>query len=294
MREIAARPKVTLLCGRYEGVDQRVLDAREVEEISLGDFVLSGGEPAAIALIDAVVRLLPGVMGAPEEARRGKFRSGSARISALHPARRLAGPCRAGDSALRPSREDPPLASPQAEDTTRARRPDLWAAIPRPQAEIPRREGRRSDDERCKKSRGAGRRSWPRARKVPEFRPGDTVRVNVKVIEGQRERIQAFEGICIARRNAGLNSSFTVRKISYGEGVERVFPLYQPARGVGGAGAPGRCPPGEALLSPRLARQGRPHQRDASAPATKRPAKLRKAEGRAWPIALLPPRTNYY
>jgi large subunit ribosomal protein L19 len=64
--------------------------------------------------------------------------------------------------------------------------------------------------------------------KLPEFRPGDTVRVNVKVIEGQRERIQAFEGICIARRNAGLNSSFTVRKISYGEGVERVFPLFSP------------------------------------------------------------------
>jgi large subunit ribosomal protein L19 len=64
--------------------------------------------------------------------------------------------------------------------------------------------------------------------KLPEFRPGDTVRVNVKVIEGTRERIQAFEGICIARRNAGLNSSFTVRKISYGEGVERVFPLFSP------------------------------------------------------------------
>jgi large subunit ribosomal protein L19 len=63
---------------------------------------------------------------------------------------------------------------------------------------------------------------------LPEFAPGDTVRVNVKVVEGERERIQAFEGICIARKNAGLNSSFTVRKISYGEGVERVFPLYSP------------------------------------------------------------------
>ena len=63
---------------------------------------------------------------------------------------------------------------------------------------------------------------------VPEFGPGDTVRVNVKVVEGTRERIQAYEGICIARKNAGINSSFTVRKISYGEGVERVFPLYSP------------------------------------------------------------------
>jgi large subunit ribosomal protein L19 len=64
--------------------------------------------------------------------------------------------------------------------------------------------------------------------KVADFGVGDTVRVNVKVIEGSRERIQAYEGVCIARKNAGTNSSFTVRKISYGEGVERVFPLYSP------------------------------------------------------------------
>ena len=65
-------------------------------------------------------------------------------------------------------------------------------------------------------------------RAVPDFKAGDTLRVNVKVIEGNRERVQAFEGVCIARRNRGFNSSFTVRKISYGEGVERVFPLYSP------------------------------------------------------------------
>ena len=65
-------------------------------------------------------------------------------------------------------------------------------------------------------------------RAVPRFDPGDTVKVSVKVVEGERERIQAFEGVCIGRRNAGLNSSFTLRKISYGEGVERVFPLYSP------------------------------------------------------------------
>ena len=63
-------------------------------------------------------------------------------------------------------------------------------------------------------------------RPVPQFAPGDTVRVSVKVVEGSRERLQAFEGVCIARKNSGLNSSFTVRKISYGEGVERVFPLH--------------------------------------------------------------------
>src|SRR5467141_347895 len=65
-------------------------------------------------------------------------------------------------------------------------------------------------------------------RPVPKFEPGDTVRVMVSVIEGERERVQAFEGVCIARKNAGINSNFTLRKISYGEGVERVFPLYSP------------------------------------------------------------------
>ena len=65
-------------------------------------------------------------------------------------------------------------------------------------------------------------------RAVPEFGPGDTVRVNVKVTEGTRTRVQAYEGVCIARSGGGLNESFTVRKISYGEGVERVFPVYSP------------------------------------------------------------------
>ena len=65
-------------------------------------------------------------------------------------------------------------------------------------------------------------------REVPTFGPGDTLRVSVRVVEGTRERIQVFEGVCIARKNSGVNSAFTVRKISYGEGVERVFPLYSP------------------------------------------------------------------
>src|SRR5487761_820625 len=65
-------------------------------------------------------------------------------------------------------------------------------------------------------------------RAVPDFRPGDTLKVSLKVLEGESERIQAFEGVCIARKNGGMNSNFTLRKISYGEGVERVFPLYSP------------------------------------------------------------------
>jgi len=65
-------------------------------------------------------------------------------------------------------------------------------------------------------------------KKIPEFRPGDTIKVGVKVVEGERTRVQSFEGVCIARANRGMGSSFTVRKISFGEGVERVFPLYSP------------------------------------------------------------------
>jgi large subunit ribosomal protein L19 len=65
-------------------------------------------------------------------------------------------------------------------------------------------------------------------RPIPHFEPGDSVRVGVKVVEGERERIQIFEGVCIGRKNAGVNSNFTLRKISYGEGVERIFPLYSP------------------------------------------------------------------
>jgi large subunit ribosomal protein L19 len=65
-------------------------------------------------------------------------------------------------------------------------------------------------------------------KEIPDFAPGDTLLVNVKVVEGERSRVQAYEGVCIARSGAGLNESFTVRKISYGEGVERLFPLYSP------------------------------------------------------------------
>ena len=76
-------------------------------------------------------------------------------------------------------------------------------------------------EEIAKATTGAGKT-------IPEFRPGDTVRVGVKVIEGERSRVQAYEGVCIARANKGFSSNFTVRKMSFGEGVERVFPLYSP------------------------------------------------------------------
>ena len=65
-------------------------------------------------------------------------------------------------------------------------------------------------------------------KEIPDFQPGDTVLVNVRVVEGERSRVQAYEGVCIGRSGSGINENFTVRKISYGEGVERVFPLYSP------------------------------------------------------------------
>jgi len=76
-------------------------------------------------------------------------------------------------------------------------------------------------EEIAKATTGAGK-------DIPEFRPGDTVKVGVKVVEGERSRVQNFEGVCIARSNKGIGSNFTVRKMSFGEGVERVFPLYSP------------------------------------------------------------------
>lgn len=127
VRELAARPKVTLLCGRYEAVDQRVLEAREVEEISIGDFVLSGGEPAAIALIDAVVRLLPGVMGAPEGLDEESFEAGL--LEYPHYTRPAEWQGRAVPEVLLSGHHEKIRSwrRQQAEEITRARRPDLWA-----------------------------------------------------------------------------------------------------------------------------------------------------------------------
>ena len=96
-------------------------------------------------------------------------------------------------------------------------------------------------------------------RRIPTFQPGDTVRVSVKVVEGSRERVQAYEGVCIGRSGRGFNESFTVRKISYGEGVERVFPALFPADRQHRCGAARQGPPGEALLSARSAWQGGPY-----------------------------------
>ena len=96
--------------------------------------------------------------------------------------------------------------------------------------------------------------------KIPEFAPGDTIIVNVKVSEGERTRVQAYEGVCIARSGGGLQESFTVRKISYGEGVERVFPIYSPMIEFDQGVASRQGATRQALLSARSSRQIRPHR----------------------------------
>jgi tRNA (guanine37-N1)-methyltransferase len=127
VRGLAAEPGVTLLCGRYEGVDQRVLDAREVIEVSVGDYILSGGEPAALVLMDAVVRLLPGVMGNDESSREETFEEGLLEYPlytrpAVWQERKVPEVLTSGHhDNIRLWR----LA--QAEEITKARRPDLWA-----------------------------------------------------------------------------------------------------------------------------------------------------------------------
>ncbi|WP_421864859.1 tRNA (guanosine(37)-N1)-methyltransferase TrmD [Parvibaculum sp.] len=126
VRELAAGPGVVLLCGRFEGLDQRVIEGRQMEEISLGDFVLSGGEPAALALLDAVIRLLPGVMGSDASGEDESFEGGLLEYPHYtrpqnFEGREIPAVLTSGDHAkVNAWRRE------RAEETTRQRRPDLW------------------------------------------------------------------------------------------------------------------------------------------------------------------------
>jgi tRNA (guanine37-N1)-methyltransferase len=127
VRRLAAGPGASLLCGRYEGIDQRVLDARDVEEVSVGDYVLSGGEPAAMVLIDAVVRLLPGIMGNEESPAQESFESGL--LEHPHYTRPAEWQGRRVPEVLTSGHHEEirRWRVREAERTTRERRPDLWA-----------------------------------------------------------------------------------------------------------------------------------------------------------------------
>jgi tRNA (guanine37-N1)-methyltransferase len=126
VRELAARPGVRLICGRFEGIDQRLLEARAIEEVSLGDFVLSGGEPAAIALIDACVRLLPGVVGCAETLAEESFAEGL--LEYPHYTRPQTWQGRTVPEVLVSGDHGRIRAwrRAEAERLTRERRPDLW------------------------------------------------------------------------------------------------------------------------------------------------------------------------
>jgi tRNA (guanine37-N1)-methyltransferase len=126
VRELAAGPGVTVLCGRFEGFDERIFEAREVEEISVGDIILSGGEPAALMLLDACIRLLPGVMGAPSSGAEESFEDGL--LEYPHYTRPVEWEGRTIPEVLR-SGDHAKIAAwrkSQAEIDTRSRRPDLW------------------------------------------------------------------------------------------------------------------------------------------------------------------------
>jgi len=127
VKELAQGPGVVLLCGRYEGIDERVIEARELEEVSLGDFVLSGGEPAAIALIDAAVRLLPGVMGAAEGLVEESLEAGLLEYPHYTRPREWQG--RTVPEVLISGHHEKIRAwrRAEAEKVTAARRPDLWS-----------------------------------------------------------------------------------------------------------------------------------------------------------------------
>ena len=131
VKDLSAGPGVVLLCGRYEGLDERVIEARGLMEVSLGDFVLSGGEPAAIALIDAAVRLLPGVMGAEETLEEESFEAGL--LEYPHYTRPAEWCGRAVPDVLMSGHHEKIRAwrKLQAERTTESRRPDLWTAYQR-------------------------------------------------------------------------------------------------------------------------------------------------------------------
>ena len=274
-REARDWPGLVLVAGRYEGVDERFIEREIDEQWSIGDYVLSGGELPALVVIDAIARLMPGTLGQRGIGAAGVVQRRVGGLAALHAAagsdgHEVPAVLASGDhAAIRRWRLQ------QALGRTWLRRPELLE-----------RRGM-SDEERelleefkIERARAAGgceevkmraramnkiiqELNGERAtRKLPDFNPGDTVVVQVKVVEGDRERVQAYEGVVIAKKNRGLNSSFTVRKISHGEGVERVFQTFSPVDQRSQRQAPRRCAPRQAVLPARSVRQGSAHRRE--------------------------------
>ncbi len=246
--------------------------------MSIGDYVLSGGELPALVVIDAVARLLPGVLGDAQSAEQDSFGDGlldwpQYTRPEVWEGHRVPAVLQGGNhAAIRRWR------LMQALGRTWQMRPDLLraAAVERRGARVAERILCRGGDrsaavsESDRNQAGIGNQAMnkiiqelearTKSRKLPDFGPGDTVVVQVKVREGDRERIQAYEGVVIACKNRGLNSSFTVRKVSHGEGVERVFQTHSPAIAGRRSQAPRQGAPREALLPARSLRQVGTHR----------------------------------
>jgi tRNA (guanine37-N1)-methyltransferase len=237
MARIAAEPGWILLAGRYEGVDERLLARHVDEEWSIGDYVLSGGELPAMVVMDAAVRLLPGALGHADSAREDSHVNGL--LDCPHFTRPETFDGQPVPNVLL-SGDHAAIAKwrlQQSLGRTWLRRPDLLASRALSAEEqtlldafiaAPSRRRIRTGAREIMSNIIEQLDKEQMTKEVPAFAPGDTIVVQVKVKEGERERLQAFEGVCIAKRNRGLNSAFTVRKMSHGEGVERVFQTYSP------------------------------------------------------------------
>ncbi len=228
--ELAAEPAITLLCGRYEGFDERIVQHFASDTLSVGRYVLSGGELAAMVVADAVLRKLPGSLGHAESAVEESF----------SPA--LGGnpeyPHYTRPAEYRGWRVPDVLLSGHHEEIRtwrRARSQERGAGNDIQQADDLRyhgfsRRGAARPGVSLSQTMSSVIETLERAqlRRVPDFQAGDRVRVHFQVIEGTRRRTQVFEGVVIKRQGHGVRETFTVRKQSFGVGVERTFPLHSP------------------------------------------------------------------
>ena len=199
----------------------------------MGDIVLSGGEIGALMLLDACIRLLPGVMGATSSGDEESFEQGL--LEYPHYTRPQNWEGRMIPEVLR-SGDHAKIAAwrkQQAEESIHGYAGRTFGSVTTTLgSSLPlMRDGRiriKWGMNLIQTLEAEAIAALSENKKIPAFRAGDTIKVGVKVIEGERTRIQNYEGVCIARSNKGMGSNFTVRKMSFGEGVERVFPLYSP------------------------------------------------------------------
>jgi tRNA (guanine37-N1)-methyltransferase len=239
--ELAALPGFSLLCGRYEGIDHRVHEHLVDAELSVGDVVLSGGEVAACLVIEAVTRLVPGAMGnatspvtesfgadglleEPQYTRPAEFRGWAVPDVLRSGDHARIERWRHAQAVRRTLRDRPDLVEARGGLSDRDRR--LLEEFPPPPI-LRRSHLSGLQDVRAMKSTDLVDNQYLRT-DIPAFSPGDEVKVHVKVVEGNKERVQIFQGNVIRRQGSGVAETYTVRKVSYGVGVERTFPLHAP------------------------------------------------------------------